>query len=161
MRERAVVVGAGILLGLALGAGAKGELPAAIGQDTEAEEGGRDVPRKPVLPEGHAGVDARRSWEVVASEVNMGVEKGRFLLYNVHSGESYFFHNNADRWVALPFVEGEPGAAGDSARTNLKHNGRTGPTYLPFSAVAEACRRDAAERLAKKKQAAAKPEPKK
>lgn len=144
----AVFAAAGVAAGWALGP--RAELPVVAAQETEVLGGGSRG----------GGGETRSSrpdigpvWGVVAAEVNMGVEKGKYLLYNNRTGESYALHNNADRWVALPFVEGEAGAVGDSSRGNLKRFGRQGPSFLPFSAVLEDSRAEGAERQARNKAA--------
>ena len=128
---------AGLLVGLLLATGT--ELPA---QETEADPGaGR---RSSSAGDGPSpGHEPGRAWQVVAAEGDIGVVKAKFLLYNVRTGESYALHNGADRWVALPFVEGEAGAVQDSSRVNLKRFNRQGATFLPFSAVLEEAQREA------------------
>jgi hypothetical protein len=144
--ELVLVALAGVAAGCLLGA--LGEPSPASAQETvagqEARRGG--IPSAP-----EPAAEVGRVWEVVEARINSGVEKAKYVMYNVRTGESYAFHNNGDRWVALPFVEGEAGAVSDSARCNLKHFGRTGAAFLPFSAVLDAQKAEQVEREGRRK----------
>ena len=47
------------------------------------------------------------TWRVVAAQVggDLGVARARYVLWNIHTGESYMMSNNADHWILLPFYE--------------------------------------------------------
>jgi hypothetical protein len=64
---------------------------------------GANVLAQDAVP-GRGEVDVSgRVWEVVALDEVGGNSSGRYLMYNIRTGESYAVANKGDHWVHIPF----------------------------------------------------------